>query len=87
MPQRSTPARYMLDGQRFERWCFKTAINMATSGNVRGLVEKWEPPDAVVRSVVEGQPLPDGCGVGLEAGFGDFLADRDQIQFQALPCP
>jgi hypothetical protein len=76
--------RYRLDGTRFERWCFKTMINMIASGSVRGFSDDWEPGIGLARYVVDGSSLPEGCGLGMIAGVGDMLLDQNQIQFQAI---
>lgn len=76
--------RYGLDGTRFERWCFKTMINIVASGSVPDFRTDWEPPLALARYVVEGRALPEGSGLGMVMVIGEKLADRSGMQFQLL---
>lgn len=71
-------------GALFERWCFKTTINMVASGAMQDFRADWEPPLLLARCVVVGGALPDGCGMGMVTTIGEAVADRDGMQFQLL---
>lgn len=81
---RRSRVKFRLDGTHFERWAFKTMVNMVASGNVTGFGRDWEPPRELARHIVEGGALPEGCGLGLAVVIGEKVSDQDHISFALL---
>ena len=71
------------DATKFERWCFKTAVNILSSGSYM-TVSDWNPPEHLVRFIFGKEKLPQGCGIGSYAAAGDEIKSADTFAFSAL---
>jgi hypothetical protein len=82
--RRRSKMKFLLDGLRFERWAFKTTVNMVASGNRDGFAEDWQPPPALLRYIFGEAQLSDGCGLGMAVVIGERVADQDHVSFDLL---
>lgn len=76
--------KYRVDGAGLERWCFKTTINLAASGNVLGFPRDWQPRKELAEYVFGRGKLPEGCGLGVVLALGERMHDRDTVIVKPL---
>lgn len=60
-----TPEPLYIEGERFERWLLKTAVNMAAAG---WMGPKWLPGPELVSAIFGLEPVPEGYGLYLVNG-------------------